>query len=71
MSRTGIIALTCWPFEISPLNELYMGKLVRSITALPFEIFLIKFGKHVYQVKTVCHVQELLLSLAGFLSFLP
>ena len=29
----------CWPFELSPLNELYSGKLVRSITLIPFVIF--------------------------------
>ena len=27
------------PFELFSLNELYRGKLVRSITLLPFEIF--------------------------------
>ena len=25
-----MVALFCWPFELPPLNELYMGKLVRS-----------------------------------------
>ena len=29
----------CWPFELSPLSELYRGKLVRSITLKPFEFF--------------------------------
>ena len=30
----------CWPFELSPLNELYMGKLnCASITLVSFEIF--------------------------------
>ena len=28
-------------FELSPLNELYRGKLVRSITLISFEIFLL------------------------------
>ena len=32
-------ALPCWPFELSSLNELNRGKLVRSITLIPFEIF--------------------------------
>ena len=27
------------PFELSVLNELYRGKLVSSITFLPFEIY--------------------------------
>ena len=27
-----MVALPCWPFELSLLNELYKGKLVRSIT---------------------------------------
>ena len=26
-------------FELSPLNELYRGKLVHTITLIPFEIF--------------------------------
>ena len=65
-----MVALPCWPFELSLLNELYKGKLVRSITFIPFEIFLIIFGRHVYRVKTVCRVQEWLLSLAGLLSYL-
>ena len=34
-----IVALPCWPFELSPLNELYRGKHVRSITLIPLEIF--------------------------------
>ena len=34
-----MVALPCWPFEISPLNELYSGKLVRSITLIPYENF--------------------------------
>ena len=28
-----------YPFELSPLNEPYRGKLVRSITLIPFESF--------------------------------
>ena len=39
MSRARIIALPCWSFELSPLNNLYGGKLVRSVTLIPFEIF--------------------------------
>ena len=34
-----MVALPFWPFELSSLNELYRGKLVRSITLIPFEIF--------------------------------
>ena len=29
------------------------------------------FGIHVYQVKTVCHMQEGLLPIAGLMSYLP
>ena len=32
---------------------------------------LIIFGRHVYQVKTVCRVQKWLLSLAVLLSYFP
>ena len=71
MSCAKMVALPYWPFKLSPLNVLYSVKLVRSITLIPFEIFLMIFGIHVYQVKTVCHMQELLLSLAGLLSCLP
>ena len=39
VSRARMVALPCWPFELSLLNELYKGKLVRSITFIPFEIF--------------------------------
>ena len=31
-------ALPCWPFELSPLNVLYRGTLMCSITLVPFEI---------------------------------
>ena len=35
-----MIALPYWPFELSPLNELYRGKLVGLlITLISFEIF--------------------------------
>ena len=34
-----MVALPCWPFELSPLNELYRGKLVPSVTLKPYEIF--------------------------------
>ena len=34
-----MVDLPCWPFELFPLNELYWGKLVRSITLIPLEIF--------------------------------
>ena len=39
MLHEKMVALPCWPFELSPLNELYMGKLVRSIPLIPYEIF--------------------------------
>ena len=57
MSRARMVALLCWPFELSPLNELNRGKLVRSIT-----LILMTFGIHVYQVKTMCRLQEWLLA---------
>ena len=34
-----MVAFPCWHFELSPLNELYRGKLVGSIMLIPFEIF--------------------------------
>ena len=34
--RAIMVALPCCPFELSPLNELYRGKLVHSITLIPF-----------------------------------
>ena len=46
-----MVAPPCRPFELSPLNELYRGKLVRSITLRLFEIFMI-FGRRICQVKT-------------------
>ena len=39
LSRARMVALHCPPFELSPLNELYRGKRVRSIAFIPFEIF--------------------------------
>ena len=47
MSCAIMVALPCWPFDVSPLNELYRRKLERSITLIPFEII---FGRQVYQV---------------------
>ena len=38
MSRAKMVALPFWPFDSYSLNELYRGKLVRSITLIPFEI---------------------------------
>ena len=38
-SHSRMVALLCWSFGLSPLNELYSGKLVRSITLIHFEIF--------------------------------
>ena len=35
VSRATMVALPCRPFELSPLNGLYKGKLV----LIPFEIF--------------------------------
>ena len=39
MSHARMVALPYWPFELCRLNELYRGKLVCSITLIPFEIF--------------------------------
>ena len=39
MSRARMVALPCWPSELSSLNELYRGKLVCSITLIPFVIY--------------------------------
>ena len=70
MSHARMVALLCWPFELSPLNELYRGKLVCSIPYTLGDILMI-FGIHVYQVMTVCHVHEWLLwNLAGLLTHL-
>ena len=38
VSHARIVALSCWP-ELSPLNELYRGNLVRLTTLVSFEIF--------------------------------
>ena len=57
-------------FSYLPCLNFIGGKLVHSITLIPFE-FVIIFGRHVYQVKTLCHVHEWLLSLAGLLSYHP
>ena len=46
MSHVIMIALPCLYFELSPLNELYCGKLARLITLIPFEIF----GMHVMYI---------------------
>ena len=32
MSHARMVAPSCWPFELFPLNELYRGKLVHFIT---------------------------------------
>ena len=64
VSRARIVALTGWPFELFPLNELYRGTIVRSITHTLRDISML-FGIHVYQAKTVCRVQEWLLFHAG------
>ena len=49
MSHAIMVALPCWPFELSSLNEFYRGKLVRLIT-YPLRYFMI-FGIHVCQSK--------------------
>ena len=57
-----MVAFPFWPFELSPLNELYRGKHVH---------ILMIFGIHVYPVKRVCHMQEWLLCLAGLFELSP
>ena len=47
MSCAKMVALRCWPFELSSLNELYRGKLVRSITHTLCDILMI-FCLNVY-----------------------
>ena len=37
---------------------------MKIITFIPFEIFLIIFGKSIYHVKVICHVQNWSLYLA-------
>ena len=37
--RLRMVALPFWPFELSPLNEFYKGKLVPSIAPYTYEIF--------------------------------
>ena len=39
VSHAVMVVPPCCPFELSPLNELYMGKLVHPITLIPCEIF--------------------------------
>ena len=39
MLGARMIALPCCPFELSPLNEHYRGKLVRTITLIPLRYF--------------------------------
>ena len=39
MSHSRKVAPPFCPFVLSPLNELFRGKLVHSITLIPFEIF--------------------------------
>ena len=53
MSHVIMIALPCWYFELSPLNELYSGKLVHLITLIPFEIF----GMHVMYIRSRLNVE--------------
>ena len=42
-----MIAPPCCPFELSPLNELKRGKLLRSITLIPYGDILMIFGIHI------------------------
>ena len=39
MAPARMVARLCWPFELSPLNELYREILVPLITLIPFEMF--------------------------------
>ena len=64
------VALTCWPFEITPLDEFHRGASAINTSYTLWDILMI-FGIHVYQAKTACRVQEWLLSLAGLLKYLP
>ena len=52
MSHAKMVAS---PFEFSPLNELYRGKLVLSITYTLRDMLMI-FGKRIYQVKMMSHM---------------
>ena len=65
------VALPCWPFDLSPLNELYMGIVCGLSNSHTLCDILMIFGIHVYHVNMVCHMQKRLLSLAAHLSYLP
>ena len=39
VSSARMVAIPSCLFKLSSLNEMYRGKLVRSITLIPFEIF--------------------------------
>ena len=39
VSHARMVVPPCCSFELSPLNEVYRGKLVCSVTLLPYETF--------------------------------
>ena len=66
-----IVVLPCWPFEIPHLNKLYSGLVLNNSYTLSYILMI--FGIHVYQVyqvKTVCHMQERLLHYVHLLRYL-
>ena len=65
-----MVAPPCSTFELAPLNKLYWGKIVRSITLIPFKIFDDIWYTHISDHDGVS-CQEWLLSLTGLLSYLP
>ena len=69
MACARIVALPCWPFEISPLNELYSGLVLNNSYTRSYILMI--FSINVYQVKTVCHIQKWLLHYADLLCYLP
>ena len=71
MLHARMVALPCWPFDLSPLNELYIGIVCGLSSSHTLCDILMIFGIHVYHVKTGCHMQKWLFSLAAHLSYLP
>ena len=65
MSHARRVALPCWPFELSPLNEFYRGKLVHSITLRYFNDI---WCKYISGEDGVSHTRGLL-PLAVLLSY--
>ena len=39
MLHAIMVAFPSWPFQLSPLNDLYSGKRVHSIILIPLKIF--------------------------------